>query len=707
MVMVGALVSIATSCDDMLDKGNDYVIDANDKWINNAADTATFVLGIINKLQGIAVRTNLFGEVRGDLVKVNSNATSDLKEIASYDVSDDNMYNVPRDYYAVINNCNYYLSRADSTAGNESRNEKWFEREIAQVHSIRAWVYLQLALVYGRVPLVTEPILTASQSKQSYPMYELSAICDYFIDDLQPYYATSLPDYQTVGGDIDPYFCFFPTQIVMGDLYLWRAAISQDKEAAKSAAKCYYDYIMWDMNGKSNLTTSNQRWEWSENAIYSGMFRAANANGSSSGAWGASTSTDITMIPMDSAAADGYYNELRNLYNTTNVIDVVQASISPSDYLINLSEQQIYVGYDTYKNVVEVNSKIEGDDDAVENHLLGDLRFQKDYNKRNRQRGTSTEEYEEQTIGKHSSQHVSVYRTAQLYLKLAEALNYAGYPRFARQILTMGLNNAVIENEVLPYYLTAADSSFISYFQFDNNSFSPYAQAYVQQSHTYGVEKEYSYVYATTISPRADAGDCNMWGIHSRGSGLAFLNDKYAQFSAPDSTNYPKALEEDIQEAPAVVPEPSPEPLDFDAWAATQRSDRNKTEEKYLEYLEAYEDSVQAYEQYFVDVVAYDAKVEEFFNAYETWYNAAYTNVIPQEQKEMDAIILDEQALEMSFEGNRYYDLMRRAYWWNDTSYMTGMEKEGANKLSSRSNWFISWDGQIGLEPEDVSSEDE
>ncbi len=693
MVMVGALVSIATSCDDMLDKGNDYVINADDKLLNNAADTATYVLGIINKLQAIAVRTNLFGEVRGDLVKVNSNATSDLKEIASYDISDDNMYNVPRDYYAVINNCNFYLARVDSTAGNENRNEKWFEREIAQVHSIRAWVYLQLALVYGRVPLVTEPILTASQSRETYPMYDLSGICDYFINDLQPYYAHEYPNYVTVGGDIDPMLCFFPTQIVMGDLHLWKAAITQDKEEAKSAAKCYYDYIIWDLNGKSNLYTTANRWYWSEEVIYRGVYRQASSNVSNSSVWGNENCDDITMIPMDSAAADGYYNELRNLYNTTNVLDVVQASIAPSDYLINLSEQQEYVGYDTYKNIVEVNSKIEGDDESIENHLLGDLRFQKDYNKKTQQKGTSTEEYEEQTINKHNSQHISVYRTSQLYLKLAEALNYAGYPRFARQILTMGLSNSVIQYEVSPYYIANGDSAFIAYFQFDNNSFTPYAQNYSQATNEYGV------VLSTSPVLRAEESECNMWGIHSRGSGLAFLNDKYAALAVADSTNYPFALEEAIPEQPTVAPLPSPwETLSYDEWAAS----RNRpTESGYQSYVTAHEDSVANYLQYVEDLGKYDVAVDAYLDAYQVWYDAAYSDAsfIAKEQKMVDEYILDEQALEMSFEGNRYYDVMRRAYWWNDNSYMTQMENENARtKLASRSNWFISWDGQIGLE---------
>ncbi len=716
MVMGGALVSIAVSCDDMLDKGNDYVIDANDKLINSPSDTATFVLGIINKLQGIAVRNNLFGELRGDLVTVTSNASSDLKDIADFNVSDDNMYNVPRDYYAVINNCNYYLANVDSTAGNESRGEIYFEREIAQVHSIRAWVYLQLVLVYGKVPLVTDPILTKKQSEMSYPMTDLVGICEYFIDDLQSYYAKEYPNYVTIGGDIDPKMCFFPTQVVMGDLYLWLAVATQDKEMAKNAAKCYYDYITWDLSGKDNLYMCAKRWYWDGQNIKNGVFVSPMANNPSSSVWGAQNCDDITMIPMDVGATDGYYNELRNLYNTTNVTEVTQKSITPSDYLIELSESQAYVDYDSDKNIVEVT----GDrftDDALEKHYLGDLRFQKDYSTRTERNGSSTEEYEAQTISKHNSQHISVYRATQLYLRLAEALNYAGYPRFAKQILTMGLNNTVIDYEVYPYYVTASDSAFISYFQFVSSGttgFVPYATSYSQTTKEYGVDNVYSIVTSTTPALRSDVNDCNMWGVHSRGSGLTFLNEKYAP-SLLDSaaSGYPYALEEAIPEkpvAPAEVKAPGTF-LTYEEWVEVTTSS-SKTYERYeSNYVSRYNDSVANYAQYEEDmkvyrgeVDTYDGAVETFINAFNDWYKAAYSDpaLILNEQKQIDELILIEQALEMSYEGNRFYDLMRRAYWWNDNSYLTGMQgKDSASKLSTQSNWFLKWDGQIGLYDEE------
>jgi len=155
-------LGLATSCDDMLD----YEDGANTAVgkLDNPSDTATYVLGIISKMQALGVRTNILGEVRGDLVEVLSNATSDMKNIANFDFSDktalnNNRFNQPSDYYAVINNCNTFLRYVDTQKETTQPNgldengnikyRKLFEREYAVVKFIRAWVYLQLAINYG------------------------------------------------------------------------------------------------------------------------------------------------------------------------------------------------------------------------------------------------------------------------------------------------------------------------------------------------------------------------------------------------------------------------------------------------------------------------------------------------------------------------------------------------------------------------------
>ena len=183
-----------TSCDDFFDYESEYVIYDGDNALDNPADTIYSVIGIINKMQAIADRTILLGEARGDLVNVTDKTSADLREVAQFKVDADNKYNNPRDYYAVINNCNYFIANAD-TALKNNREESIFMKEYAAVKGFRAWTYLQLALNYGSVPFITEPILTKEQADKQYSRKDIKGICEYFIDDLAELVDVKIPSY--------------------------------------------------------------------------------------------------------------------------------------------------------------------------------------------------------------------------------------------------------------------------------------------------------------------------------------------------------------------------------------------------------------------------------------------------------------------------------------------------------------------------------
>ena len=116
-----------SGCSDFFDQESDHVIYSEKDHLNNATDTIYSMTGIMSKLQALADRTILLGEVRGDLVDVTNIASNDLRQLAQFSVDDDNMYNAPRDYYAVINNCNYFIANVD-TAMKNNRNEYVFMR---------------------------------------------------------------------------------------------------------------------------------------------------------------------------------------------------------------------------------------------------------------------------------------------------------------------------------------------------------------------------------------------------------------------------------------------------------------------------------------------------------------------------------------------------------------------------------------------------
>ena len=147
------------------------------------SDTVYSVMGIIKKMQVIADRTVLLGEIRGDLTTLTDHATTDLRQLANFEATAENVYNNARDYYAVIQNCNFYIARADTSI--KKRNQSVFLKEYAVVKSFRAWTYMQLALNYGKVPFFTQPLLTEKEADVNlYPKYDIKQIADFFINDI-------------------------------------------------------------------------------------------------------------------------------------------------------------------------------------------------------------------------------------------------------------------------------------------------------------------------------------------------------------------------------------------------------------------------------------------------------------------------------------------------------------------------------------------
>ena len=486
------------SCASFFEQESDQIIYADKEHLNNATDTIYSVTGILSKLQALADRTVLLGEVRGDLTSITSVASSDLRDVALFQIGDDNQYNVPRDYYAVINNCNYFIAHAD-TALKNNRNEYIFLKEYAAVKAIRAWTYLQLVLNYGKVPFVTQPILTKQEAEQGYPTYDLTAVCEYFISDLLPLaerYGREYPGYGTIRGN-DARFLWFPINIVLGDLYLWQASVSGNTEQYRQAALRYYQYISERNGQNSAFPIGINLYTWTP----------GNTTWSSLTNWGTLSVSEsympnselITMIPCDSTRAEGNYSELRNLFNSTEENNY-KYSLTPSPRIEELSASQMHccVGGDGTSVVYSPR--------GLSYHRSGDLRLVYFWGEGYTHDKTTGERIETQRIGKYVTRNVHVYRKMMVYLRMAEALNMAGYPRMAYQILSSGVNNNIIAEEVCPYY-SESDSIWLRRFDFPAS--------------------RYDIFTAEALANNRATNTMNTIGIHTRGSGYTPLNEYY------------------------------------------------------------------------------------------------------------------------------------------------------------------------------------
>lgn len=569
VAVILALASFS-SCSDFLYDDSDQVIYTDDHTLGSDADTLWTMAGIMNKLQAIADRTVLLGEVRGDLVSLTDHASADLRELAAFSVSAANKYNQPRDYYAIINNCNYFIARAD-TALRNNRNEHIFLKEYAAAKAFRAWTYLQLVLNYGRVPFFTEPVLSMEDSEQDFPLYDLQQVCQYLITDIAPYAEIEMPGYESIRNTNSGLF-YYPVYVLLGDLYLWSG---QYQEAARS----YYSYIStrggrnsaYPISSSSvRFLTGDTRWlDISDSWSYACF-------NDESETYTAGVPELITVIPGDSLPSDGNYSELRDLFNSNERNDY-QVSIVPSDTLKKLSASQNYWHLVSDGNYVSAPR-------SLDNYRTGDLRLHAVYSSGTGSNmivnGKTVKNYS--MIDKHSTQNVHILRRGIIYLRLAEALNRAGYPRFAFQILKTGVNNRVIENDIIPYY-PESSAAFLRSFDFPNTS-------YILES---------SGQQANTI------------GLHSRGCGYAAADTLYVM---PDDSTITDSLARQLYQI---------------------------------------------------------EKVED--------------------------LIMTEEALELAFEGFRFYDLMRVALRRNDPAYLANRvaRRDGVvntallSLLQDSRNWYL------------------
>ncbi len=480
--LLAMMSSVFSGCSDFFETESNRVIYDDKNHLVDANDTIYSVTGILSKLQKIGDRTVLLGEARGDLVSVTDYTSADLREVAKFEISDDNEYNKPSDYYAVINNCNYFIAKADTSFKN-NRNDYIFRKEYAAVKAIRAWTYLQLVLAYGRVPLITEPILTLDDASKNYPMKDINGICDYFIneDNLLAWIDEEYPDYNALKGLSSKLF-FVPVSLVLADLHLWH----QDYE---EAAYFYYYYIA-NRNDVNNYPVTTSCVEWMDDDF---DLRVDSWTGTFSDV--TSTNSEIiSVLPSDSVRSEGTYFTLRDIFNTSQANDY-KASLVPSQGMIDLSASQDYLLYQKVGNSVQLTYA----PDNLTDYQVGDLRLSRAWVTQENRISDDGDRYTYQYMNKYAISAIRTYRRTLVYMRLAEALNAAGYPKFAYHFLSTGVNNKILQDSIIPCY--RADSAFLSMFSFPTTT-------YVLQDLFNGVSG-------------------NTMGLHNRGCGYTPSNQYY------------------------------------------------------------------------------------------------------------------------------------------------------------------------------------
>ena len=411
-------VLLLSSCSDILDTSSELVEFQEDNTLDHPTDSVYSVMGIVNRMQLIADRSVLLGEIRSDLVTPTEAASADLKRLAAFDFAEPNKYCQVSDYYAVINNCNYYLANVDTTL--QRRGRTLFRYEYAAVKAFRAWTYLELVKNYGQVPLVTKPVMTEREAEEALTrrVATIKEVCDYFIADLTPYALVELPQYGEINSYTSTEF-FIPMRALLGDLCLWAGRYQE-------AARWYHDYL----NDKERFITlnSSNRVRWTSVTDFQRPTDAYSTQGNEV----------ISRIPMEQRVFDGIVSDLLNVFSSTRENNYF-FQVTPSAGMRQLSADQVYCM--EYKTETTTDTVYVPRSGFTDNILVGDLRLSSNYKKTSQGGQDEYSEYStlRQTIGKHTANSITTYRRTMVYLRYAEALNRSGLPQSAFAVLKYGL----------------------------------------------------------------------------------------------------------------------------------------------------------------------------------------------------------------------------------------------------------------------------
>lgn len=725
---------VSTSCEDMLSpdsKRHSYEV---------AQDTLYSYWGIIRSLQNVGERYVILGECRGDLVSGTSYLSDSISTILNFDMEHatdgSNRYLQASDYYHIINSCNAYMANCD-TLRITGTLKPYMLKEYAQVSAIRAWVYLQLVQVYGEVPFYTEPLLTTDDinhfmSNANHTKATADNLADLLAPQLKQMYTVEqqygFPQYREYNQVCNSQKAMIPIALILGDLYLTKG----DAQSCQEAAQWYYNYFSPknDQNAGGPLPSGYYSYGYLNLGMDKPTYSYSAAPWTERNAWSKNTES-ITAIPSNTNKLWG--NVLRGvneLFGFASEIRVGADSTASSGVSLtpqyDVKQLRASDGYFAQCKAVPYEYYLAADADALvgsDNTLvqdtIGDARrsWVREYTQ-HYSNGVSNKEYfvtKQNPGGAFTTVYPMIYRKSMVWLRYAEALNRAGYPGHAFAILKNGLCNndnwlptdesryaikdTIYTKIAIDYDLPGGKKEQVSYEpENEINTLddllswvATYIDAYEASNegasastYTYNFEGKSYYNY---IDP-ARVGNiiCDYIPLNEviSSRGVDYLNFKTRNMFSNDSYSlvFYRTSANETQSPRAVSIGPSTTGVYITTGIHYRGAGMLKFNEKRSVF------------NYVDKIIQVAQKNYGKTLTKEDIYDEANLAIV---QDCIEDIIVDEEAMELAFEGTRFFDLMRVAHRRGDADYLAQRvalrdgTKDAAlySKLLNTKNWYF------------------
>ena len=733
---------MTTSCEDMLSP------DSERHSYTVAQDTLYSYWGILKSLQNVAERYVILGECRADLVGGTSFVSDTINAILNFGqngyaekIKDGSCrYLKASDYYHIINSCNSYIARCD-TIRTTGTLQPYMLKEYAQVEAIRAWTYLQLVQVYGKVPFYLEPMLTtddinAFMNDPNHPTVTTENLVDKLGERLEAMCRVEkiygYPQYENYGRTrtvCHSTKCMFPTYLVLGDLYLAKG----DPASCAKAAQCYYDYITYLPPETNSITPycgplrvnyysigDVQEGEDEPDYIRSGnpyteTGRVRNTEeaitcipSSTNKLWGTVLTGinqlfgfDATISVSTYATANDTDNEDDDVTTTASIwlsrnMDRELIASAGYEALCDSQKYECYIGTSTDPTSELIVLPDVGDarQSWVPQYIQinGDeTRYGRFVTKQNPNNSFTT-------------CYPMIYRKATVWLRYAEALNRAGFPSYAFAILKNGLcnNDNWYPDPETDYAIK--DTIFCYPYEYtkDEETIQDTVRATGREAFVAALQKLVAEEKMTEEDFKENKVFIEAASTYNypdeTATAVCYYLDKREVSNLPPYMDYTSAqMKTNITSVPIVYK------ADTYARSFTMTSYPSGTSqgENYLTCgihsrgcgRIAYDERNSSYN--YVDQVARKVKENHGISlTKKDIYSGDYDDFV---KEAVEDLIIDEMGLELAFEGTRFFDLTRVAHRRNDPSYFAKhvakrngeMDMSLYNILLNEKNWYL------------------
>lgn len=447
--------STLASCDDFFEPETDDAL-SGDKYMSSVTEMATGYLGVMTKMQAVGDKEIFLTDTRGEILEPTEQSIAPL--IAIYNYEDDlsgNDYADPAGYYDVVIACNDYISKMIAFQKNYPELVKetdYFEGLFASAIRVKVWAYMTLAEIYGQALWFDDPIVSIKDLNdgrfQLKSTSEIVSACigllenqypcnDLTIDPTADFSWVNWIDPDNAAAIANSKYRFWdqmtpPYKALLVRLKVWDAAF-QDKAGNTAAAIADYETAAATTLEMLNTTFIGNTTYWKRGARVSGNYDKI---------WNYQTPNQEHTV--SAIIYDHTKNQTnRLLYHFSNEY--------PNQYLLGPSA----LGLAAMKKMDPLGSATE---DRRMNLLDKDFNGQKFIGKYRPVYSSVRPNAFQDDV------HIYTFRSIELYLWLAEALNHLGRYDALGHIVNNGFNAeytdlfTAIETGDTAYVVSAKDS---------------------------------------------------------------------------------------------------------------------------------------------------------------------------------------------------------------------------------------------------------